>query len=91
MEREAQKLVTGVPLAHPRLMSDHKAAADETPVIEEQDSTEEQNVKIDAIVGDEVLGYDGSGRGEHSGQTEAPEPERITDPLANNRPDQVIP
>jgi hypothetical protein len=72
-------------------MSNEKAATEETPVIEEQDSTEEQTVKIDAIVGDEVLGYDGSGRGEHSGQTEAPDADPVTDPLANNRPDQVIP
>jgi hypothetical protein len=55
-------------------------------------STEEQNVKIDAIVGDEVLGYEGSARGEHSGQeseSEAPAEERLSDRLADNRPDQV--
>lgn len=57
--------------------------------IEEQGATEEQTEKIDAIVGDEVLGYDGSGRGEHSGQQSAPTPKRITDALANNRPEQV--
>lgn len=55
----------------------------------EQGATEEQNVKIDAIVGDEVLGYEGSGRGEHSGQPTAPAKERLTDALANNRPDEV--
>jgi hypothetical protein len=37
-------------------------------------STEEQTQKIEAIVGDEVLGYDGSARGEHSGQEADPEP-----------------
>ena len=54
-------------------------------------STEEQNEKIEAIVGDEVLGYDGSGRGEHSGQedSEAPGKGRLIDELADNRPDQV--
>jgi hypothetical protein len=57
--------------------------------IEEQGATEEQNVKIDAIVGDEVLGYDGSGRGEHSGQVSDPNEERVDDALANNRPEQV--
>jgi hypothetical protein len=45
--------------------------------------------KIDAIVGDEVLGYDGSGRGEHSGQESAPHEERVTDGLADNRPEQM--
>ena len=40
-------------------------------------------------VGDEALGYEGSGRGEHSGQEPVPTPERLTDALANNRPDQV--
>ena len=57
--------------------------------IEEQGAKEEQNVKIDAIVGDEVLGYDGSGRGEHSGQESVPVKERLSDKLANNRPEQV--
>ncbi|HUP63303.1 MAG TPA: hypothetical protein VNA69_23135 [Thermoanaerobaculia bacterium] len=57
--------------------------------IEEQGATEEQTDKIDAIVGDEVLGYDGSGRGEHSGQESVPTSDRITDALANNRPEQV--
>ena len=57
--------------------------------VEEQGAKEEQNVKIDAIVGDEALGYDGSGRGEHSGQASEPNKERLTDALANNRPEQV--
>ena len=39
--------------------------------IEEQGAVEEQMQKIDAIVGDEVLGYEGSGREEHSGQSSA--------------------
>jgi len=39
--------------------------------IEEQGAMEEQMQKIDAIVGDEVLGYEGSGREEHSGQSSA--------------------
>ena len=57
--------------------------------IEEQKATEEQTDKIDAIVGDEALGYDGSGRGEHSGQESVPTSDRITDALANNRPEQM--
>jgi len=38
---------------------------------EEKGAMEEQTQKIDAIVGDEVLGYEGSGREEHSGQKSA--------------------
>lgn len=53
-------------------------------------ATEEQTEKIDAIVGDEVLGYDRPAHGEHSGQEPEPEtPERLTDRLADNRADQV--
>jgi len=59
----------------------------------EEKSTEEQNVKIDAIVGNEALGYEGSARGEHSGQDGADgksEPaDPLADSLADNRPDQV--
>ena len=57
--------------------------------IEEQGAKEEQTEKIDAIVGDEALGYDRSARGEHSGQASVPNKERITDALANNRPEQM--
>lgn len=60
--------------------------------IEEQGAMEEQMQKIDAIVGDEVLGYEGSGRGEHSGQSsagDAPHEDRLEDRLADNRPEQV--
>ena len=52
-------------------------------------STEEQTQKIEAIVGDEALGYEGSGRGEHSGQDSRPEKDHDTHGLADNRPDQV--
>ena len=55
----------------------------------EEKSTEEQNVKIDAIVGDEVLGYEGSSRGEHSGQNAPREKDKLSDTLADNRPEQV--
>jgi hypothetical protein len=56
----------------------------------EEKSTEEQNVKIDAIVGDEVLGYDGSGQPEHSGQkSPSTSNDGLADTLADNRPDQV--
>lgn len=48
--------------------------------------------KIDAIVGDEVLGYEGSGREEHSGQSSADDERRedsLEDRLADNRPEQT--
>ena len=65
---------------------------DEQTGIEEQGAKEEQNQKIDAIVGDEVLGYEGTARGEHSGQA-APDDQQpgdgLGDRLAENRPDQV--
>lgn len=58
----------------------------------EEKSTEEQMQKIDAIVGDEVLGYEGGARGEHSGQ-ETPDddaaPGTLGDKLADNRPEQT--
>ena len=52
-------------------------------------STEEQNVKIDAIVGDEALGYEGAARGEHSGQNSPRKNDGLGEALADNRPDQV--
>jgi hypothetical protein len=59
----------------------------------EQGAVEEQNVKIDAIVGDEVLGYEGSARPEHSGQQpeekDSGEARDQSDDLADNRPDQM--
>jgi hypothetical protein len=71
-------------------MSEKNRDVPEEPrFVEEQGATEEQNQKIDAIVGDEVLGYEGSGRGEHSGQAPVPHEERLSDALANNRPEEV--
>jgi hypothetical protein len=58
----------------------------------ENSSTEEQTQKIDAIVGDEVLGYEGSPHGEHSGQDTGRDETRddgLEDRLADNRPEQV--
>lgn len=70
-------------------MNDDKGAPEEQQFHEEQGATEEQNQKIDAIVGDEVLGYEGSARGEHSGQQSTPHEETLADTLADNRPDQM--
>ena len=64
--------------------------SDEPREIEEQGATEEQIEKIEAIVGDEVLGYEGGARGEHSGQSGETAPTgKPEDRLADNRPDQV--
>lgn len=60
---------------------------------EEQGAKEEQIQKIDAIIGDEVLGYEGTAHGEHSGQDSAkgksPEGDKLEDRLAHNRPTEV--
>jgi hypothetical protein len=59
----------------------------------ENKSTEEQTEKIDAIVGNEVLGYEGPAQGEHSGQHEtgddAASGDGLEDTLADNRRDDV--
>ena len=60
--------------------------------VEEQGAKEDQMQKIDAIVGDEALGYAGSAHAEHSGQSSegAAEPnDGLSDRLADNRPEQV--
>ena len=56
---------------------------------DEPKSTEEQNVKIDAIVGDEALGYTGSGREEHSGENSPNPPGELGDELADNKPSDL--
>ena len=66
--------------------------SDEQRDIEEQGAKEEQTQKIDAIVGDEVLGYEGTARGEHSGQSaegDERSDDSLDDRLADNRPEQV--
>lgn len=70
---------------------DRQASA-QPRVVEEQGAVEEQNQKIDAIVGDEVLGYEGSGREEHTGQRPARDDRGrndLDDRLADNRPEQM--
>ncbi len=62
-------------------MSDDKPGDDK--------STEEQTEKIDAIVGDEALGYEGSAHGEHSGESAPRRKDGLAESLADNRPDQV--
>ena len=56
---------------------------------DEKGATEDEVEKIDVIRGSEVLGYEGSGREEHSGEN-APRPSReFGDDLADNRPEDL--
>ena len=57
---------------------------------DEKGATEADMEKIDAIKGDEVLGYEGSGREEHSGENSPrKQGNKLTDDLADNKPDQI--
>lgn len=72
-------------------MSDDRSAKNQDG-IEEKGAKEEQTENIDAIVGEEVLGYEGTARGEHSGQSAGGEERRnddLEDRLADNRPEQT--
>jgi hypothetical protein len=51
--------------------------------------TEDQVEKIEAIRGSEVLGYEGAGREEHSGENSPKAPKSLSDSLADNRPEDV--
>jgi hypothetical protein len=56
---------------------------------DEKGATESQVEKIDAIIGNEALGYEGAGREEHSGENSPSESNKLTDDLADNKPEQV--
>ncbi|MDQ6802551.1 MAG: hypothetical protein M3041_17185, partial [Acidobacteriota bacterium] len=56
---------------------------------DEKGATESEMEKIDAIVGSEVLGYDGAGREEHSGENSPTKPKDLGDELADNRPEDL--
>ena len=56
---------------------------------DEKGAIESQVEKIDTIVGNEVLGYDGAGREEHSGENSPTPPDDLQDELADNRPEDV--
>ncbi len=58
--------------------------------IEEKRPTEDQVEKIEAIRGSEVLGYEGGGRGEHSGENAPKKPSNLRDELADNRPEDGV-
>lgn len=56
---------------------------------DEKGATEEDTQKIEVIRGAEVLGYEGAGREEHSGENS---PTRANDPrdeLADNKPEDM--
>ena len=54
---------------------------------DEKGATEEQMEKIEVIRGSEVLGYEGAGREEHSGENSPSDPKKLQDELADNRPE----
>jgi hypothetical protein len=57
---------------------------------DEKGATEEQTEKISTIKGGEALGYEGSGREEHSGENSPRRKSgKLTDELADNQPDQT--
>jgi hypothetical protein len=56
---------------------------------ERKKSTEEQLEKIEVIRGSEVLGYEGAGREEHSGENPPSKSKGLKDELADNRPEDV--
>ena len=56
---------------------------------EDKRATEDKNVKIDVIQGSEALGYEGSGREEHSGEKKERVNETATSGLADNKPEQM--
>ncbi len=56
---------------------------------DEKGATEAEVEKIDVIRGSEVLGYEGAGREEHSGENSPRESEDLKSDLADNKPEQV--
>ena len=60
-----------------------------TDMNDEKGATEDEVEKIDVICGTEVLGYEGSGREEHSGENAPREPRDLRDELADNEPEDM--
>jgi hypothetical protein len=56
---------------------------------DDKGATEEEVQKIDVIRGSEVLGYDGAGREEHSGENAPTEPNDLRGDLADNTPKDI--
>jgi hypothetical protein len=61
-----------------------------TEMNDEKGATEDEVEKIDVIRGTEALGYEGSGREEHSGENAPREPKDLSDELADNRPEDGV-
>ena len=57
---------------------------------DEKGATEDEVEKIDVIRGSEALGYEGSGREEHSGENAPRKPADPRDELADNRPEDGV-
>jgi hypothetical protein len=56
---------------------------------DEKGATEDKMEKIKVIRGSEVLGYEGSGREEHSGENSPRQPKELTSELADNKPEDL--
>ena len=56
---------------------------------DEKGATEEEVEKIDVIRGSEALGYEGSGREEHSGENRPRPANDVRDELADNGPEDT--
>lgn len=57
---------------------------------DEKRATEEEVEKIRTIRGTEVLGYEGSGREEHSGENSPKPADDLRDDLADNQPEDIV-
>ncbi|HEV2721964.1 MAG TPA: hypothetical protein VG323_18230 [Thermoanaerobaculia bacterium] len=56
---------------------------------DDKGATEDEVQKIDVIRGAEVLGYEGAGREEHSGENAPKEPSDLRGELADNTPKDI--
>ena len=56
---------------------------------DEKGATEDDMQKIQVIRGAEVLGYEGAGREEHSGENSPTRPSDPRDELADNKPEDL--
>jgi hypothetical protein len=56
---------------------------------DEKGATEADMQRIEVIRGAEVLGYEGAGREEHSGENAPKRPDDPRDELADNKPEDI--
>ena len=59
------------------------------PMSDEKGATEDEVERIKVIRGTEALGYEGSGREEHSGEKRVEQDQDLESDLADNQPGQV--